>query len=325
MGFTGNLLTAVLIRIRTKSATSCELDSFLFPQFIGENHRPNKMLVQQDSPWQPLGLKPIRIDRRGEASFILAYLDFPAPPPIAAHTIWAKEPCLATNHVQFALSLSQTNTPSKSNILPIGIRPTEIPNWTACPPIALATAPANGLTGGGVWPPRYISLPIASTTSIPPLPAPGTKACTASQIEATAGYDSAGAGTLWTYYNFENISNTPCFVGGFPVITYLSSAGNVMPTKQGNILQSGLSDTDFTVYPKGSFLSYTQMEGHSQDGGETPCPEAWTMLYSIPGGSGTVKISVEGNPIAPICTGNIGVSPVAPGAYPSSMGNNFLS
>ncbi len=324
MSITGNQLIGLLIQIRTKRSVSCTLDTFLFPQFIGNNHKVNKMLVQQDAPWQPLGLKPIRINHSGEASFLLAYLDFSVPPPVTNHTLWAKIPCPAVNHIQFEGPPSQVNGPNKPNILSIGVRPKDVLNYTACPPIALASAPAEGLTAGGVWPPRYTPRPLVPTTTVPPPPRPGTLACAASQIKATAAYPSAGTGMLHIYFNFENISNTPCSVGGYPVMTFLDASGNVIPIEQGNSLPSGTTDTVFGVKPGGSFISYMAIAGHEPQS-LANCPVSASMLYSIPGGTGTVTVRPVSAPFIPICGASFGTSPVAPGQYPASTGNNWLS
>jgi hypothetical protein len=92
------------------------------------------------------------------------------------------------------------------------------------------TSQAPGLPGGVV--------PWSAAPPRPPAPArptvvpPGTRACTADRLHATAGWEGA-TGSLAGWVRVTSRAGASCRLGGFPAIQLLDQQGRALPTRTG--------------------------------------------------------------------------------------------
>jgi hypothetical protein len=169
--------------------------------------------------------------------------------------------------------------------------------------------------------PSSMLLPTPSPTMIPA----GTRPCQAADLQAVfGGIGAFTGGQLAASILFGNRSASACVLQGVPALQLFDSAGHQIPlttrTAEGMpsdpiLVQPGTADVQAGSPRAG--IGYAEIDWQTHDGAGTPCvpspSEGSAVALSLPGGSGSLRISVSSDPmgrwntIAP-CYGRVAVS-----------------
>jgi hypothetical protein len=112
---------------------------------------------------------------------------------------------------------------------------------------------------------------------------------------------SEGAGSIAADLAFQNTSNHPCTISGFPRVTLYGASGGTPPTTQTEY--KGAPVATLTVAPGGWVHSEVRYDPHMPGPTEPPTgacePAAATMLVQLPGDSALEHVAV--NPPTTFC------------------------
>jgi hypothetical protein len=175
-----------------------------------------------------------------------------------------------------------------------------VPRGPVAPPTPTTRAPA---VGGGVVP----------WSSAPPRPAaparpgavpPGTPACTADRLHATAGWEGA-TGSLAGWVRVTSRAGASCSLRGYPAIQLLDQQGRALPTRTG---RAGRSQVTPVLVRPGTAATVTFVWRNWC----APRPGLLGLRVTLPGGGSVVPAVEAPTPreLAPRCD--------APGA-PSTL------
>ena len=110
---------------------------------------------------------------------------------------------------------------------------------TACGSVRIVdkTAVATDYVSWAPLTPTGIQIEAPTVPPSPPYPIPdGTPSCTASQLEGTLAYTGgSGGGNSVLTILFRDKASTDCVVDGFPDVSVLDAAGNLLAAAKGNV------------------------------------------------------------------------------------------
>jgi hypothetical protein len=154
------------------------------------------------------------------------------------------------------------------------------PSRPVAPPTPTTQAPA---TPGGIVP-WIPAPPRPPTPARPTVVPPGTPACTADRLHATAGWEGA-TGSLAGWVRVTSRAGASCSLGGFPAIQLLDQQGRALPTRPG---RAGRGQVTRVLIRPGTAATVTFV-WHNWCG---PNPGRLGLRVTLPGG-GTLLPAVQ--------------------------------
>lgn len=169
---------------------------------------------------------------------------------------------------------------------------------SSSPPANSGSPPANKSV------PTVSLAPVASTTTSTTSSTTTTTTSTASsgcasdQLSINFVGTSAAAGTLQGIYDFQNTTNSPCTLFGYPGLQMLSSNGQTIPTILTRSPSLAGAPTTVTLAPNGYayfLIQYPDATGY--DG--LTCPAASSVEFTAPNDYQPLVLSGAGANIRP--------------------------
>ena len=142
--------------------------------------------------------------------------------------------------------------------------------------------------------------------------------CAASQLTVGGFGTSAAAGTQVVNIRIEATSSLPCSLTGYPVVTFLNSAGAPLPVTVSHTAGIWPPGASRIVLPSGEAASAGFIIISSDNQAATPCPVATSITVKPPNMAASFKVDtavqVLGIFLCGLDTSLVDISPIVKGA-----------